>query len=458
MIKKYIGIFLVAMFCVYPTYALQISEVNFDPVGSDSGREWIEIFNESAQQIDLTTYYFFQGNSNHGIDVLTGDKNIGAGEYVVLVQDFNKFKVDYPAYTGKIYKANFSLVNTGESLGLKSSKTNIVNTINYSLYLSGIKEGETVNFDGANYFKGSPSPGTIGVASTNQTTDTSVSTTTNPTTATTTTNISTTTSYYSPTYFYRSYYPESEKTYTNAGENRTGISGAAITFIGNCVNGDKKIMSGTNYFWSFGDGASAEGKETKHIYKFPGEYTVDLETYVNGYKSTDTIFIKISDPDLKINLQNIKGDMVVELNNNGLDVVDLGEFLIKTSGGEFSRTSTLPKRLSILPHRSVKIPQEILSFATSTNFVSLNYPGGKTISEFKYIPKVENGTTGVTISTTTKVATLPLKRKLTFQPKIKETVVTSTVTGKVAVDNENKFVIKNESVSWFQTILSYLTK
>ena len=72
--------------------ALIISEIQFDPAGTDTDREWIEIFNDTSSTIDLTTYKFFENNTNHGIEFLQGEKNILSGEYVVLVQDLNKSK------------------------------------------------------------------------------------------------------------------------------------------------------------------------------------------------------------------------------------------------------------------------------------------------------------------------------------------------------------------------------
>ena len=99
MFKKLFCAFLV--FCLYLdfTFALVISEIQFDPAGSDTDREWVEIFNDTNSSLDLTTYKFFENNTNHGIEILSGDKNLGSGEYAILVQDLNKFKIDLcPGY------------------------------------------------------------------------------------------------------------------------------------------------------------------------------------------------------------------------------------------------------------------------------------------------------------------------------------------------------------------------
>ncbi len=95
--------------------ALTISEVHFDPDGSDTGREWIEVYNDTQNALDLTEIKFLEANVNHGIDIFnqanSTEKNISPSEYVVVVQDIDKFKIDFPNYLGKIFKSSFSLAN-----------------------------------------------------------------------------------------------------------------------------------------------------------------------------------------------------------------------------------------------------------------------------------------------------------------------------------------------------------
>lgn len=391
---KLLGAFAVFLCYVNVSFALVISEVQFDPTGTDTDREWVEIFNDTNSSVDLTTYKFFENNTNHGIDILSGDKNMASGEYAVLVQDLNKFKTDYPNYSGKIFKSSFSLSNSGESLSLKDKDGNIVNTINYSPSATGAGNGLTINLnpDGS-YTKGVASPGTgnLSVNSQTQTDNNDLNSTTTSATSTqltsTTTSTSTagtqdTSSFSTPIYYYRSYYPESQKVYVYAGENMLGVSGAEIFFNGRAVTGDNQTANGATFFWSFGDGENAEGAKVHHAYKYPGEYVVNLEGYWNGSKNDDRIYVKISDPQLNISLTKVNDENVAQINNKSNDQVDLGGYIVKTSGGEFEKVYTIGKHLTILPHKGVNLSQDLLGFATDTTNIVLAYSSGKVISEF----------------------------------------------------------------------------
>ncbi len=460
----------VFMFYTEISSALIISEIEFDPAGSDTDREWIEIFNDTNASVDLTTYKFFEANTNHGIDILSGDKNVASGEYVVLVQDLDKWKADFPSYTGKIFKSSFSLSNTGELLSLKDSGGNVLNTVTYSPSATGAGNGSTINYNGSGYVKADPTPGSGNL---------SVSTTVPPvdngtTTDTVATSTATTTDdlFVAPTYYSRSYWPESEKIYLNAGENKIGISGGDVIFEGRAVTGDKKPVTNATFFWNFGDGENGEGKTVTHIYKYPGEYTVDIEAYSSGNKRNGQIFVKIVDPELKIKLKDLRGDKVVEVANNGKDAVDIGGYIIKTTGGEFEFRSTLGKHLSIMPKKIINISQSTLKFATSTTKVVLMYPDGKEITGFSSneklgdIPKVADeviivpvGSTTATVYTREEFDRLqnlainekPVQKKTVASYKPKITVPNSTTSSPTS----QKFIVKNEDIGIVSSLLKY---
>jgi hypothetical protein len=50
--------------------ALVISEVMFNPAGGDNGREWIELFNDSASAIDLSDYSLGWGGADYTFGTL----------------------------------------------------------------------------------------------------------------------------------------------------------------------------------------------------------------------------------------------------------------------------------------------------------------------------------------------------------------------------------------------------
>jgi hypothetical protein len=442
------GVFLTLVLCVEQTFALMISEIQFDPVGTDTDREWVEIFNDTSSSVDLTTYKFFENNTNHGIDILSGDKNVESGEYVVLVQDLNKFKTDYPNYSGKIFKSSFSLSNTGESLSLKDKDGNILNAVNYSPSATGAGNGLTISFDGANYVKGEATPGSgsLQVNTTSNTNTTSASTTT----ATTTTNDV----YTTPVYYHRSYWPESEKVYVTAGENKIVIVGADVPFEASAVMGDKRLATDANYFWNFGDDTTAEGKKVFHSFKFPGEYIVVVDAYAGGSTNNTRVYVKVVEPSLSVKLDKYNDDKFVQINNTSNDEVELGGFLIKSSGGEYEYTSTLSKHFSILPMKSVKVGKDALKFATSTTKVVLTLPNGKELSS----STLATSTINILSLATTTTTNIPVKNLIFLKKKVtvvqkKEVPVTTTIAEKL--DNPTKFIVKDENSTIFKKVFAY---
>jgi hypothetical protein len=446
--KRALGTFFVIMCCINVSFALVISEIQFDPAGSDTDREWVEIFNDSQNSEDVTQDKFFENNTNHSISVLSGDKSLGSAEYAVIVQDLNKFKTDYPNYSGKIYKSSFSLSNSGESLSLKDKDGNNYFTVDYTSSASSAGNGFTLNFDGTSFVKGSANPGQgslqVGQIINNQNIN-SISTTTDSTTQTATSSGGFT----APVYYYRSYLPDWQTIYVNAGNNKIGMTGAGVIFETVAVTGDKKPVSAdTNYFWSFGDGGDAQGKNVMHVYKFPGEYTVDVEAYSNGSKASDRIYVKVIDPELSVFLKESNGERFAEIKNNSKDEVDVGGFQLKTTGGEFEYISTLAKHLSVMPGKSVKISQEVLKFATSSKNIFLTYTNGKEIA--KFLTPVATATGKITMLPKQEIATGTLLAVLTrddFEKVKVNFATTSTTTMQVVKKVTYKKQINNNQLS-----------
>ena len=72
-----------------------INEIMYDLEGTDTGREWIEIYNNTNTSVDLSTYKLFEANTNHALVVYEGNANISAGGYAIISSDPVKFKIDY---------------------------------------------------------------------------------------------------------------------------------------------------------------------------------------------------------------------------------------------------------------------------------------------------------------------------------------------------------------------------
>ena len=55
-----------------------INEIMYDVEGTDTGREWIEVYNDSDAPVDLSAFKFFEADTNHEIVSAEGNGEVGA--------------------------------------------------------------------------------------------------------------------------------------------------------------------------------------------------------------------------------------------------------------------------------------------------------------------------------------------------------------------------------------------
>ena len=69
-----------------------ISEIMYDlSSGSDTGREWVEVFNAGASSVHFTDWKFFEANTNHALSAVQGGESVASGAYAIIVDDATKF-------------------------------------------------------------------------------------------------------------------------------------------------------------------------------------------------------------------------------------------------------------------------------------------------------------------------------------------------------------------------------
>src|SRR3989344_1137863 len=142
-----------------------INEIMYDLDGSDSGREWIEIFNEGDDVIDLTNWKFFEANTNHGLVSYQGGIELSPGEYAIISDQPDKFLSDWPAFLGIIFDSSFSLNNTGEALAMKDDNLVIVNQVTYSSDSGAIGDGNSLQKINTSWNSAIPTPGAVNSSS-----------------------------------------------------------------------------------------------------------------------------------------------------------------------------------------------------------------------------------------------------------------------------------------------------
>ena len=145
---------------------IRITEIMYDLVGSDSGREWVEIFNAGSSAVNLEGWKFYEDNTNHSLNLIRGSVNLEAGGYAIIVDDSNKFLQDWPQYTGALFDSSFSLSNSGETIAIKNGDT-VIDEVNYNSSQGANGDGNSLQLINNQWLPTAPTPGSANQVSQN---------------------------------------------------------------------------------------------------------------------------------------------------------------------------------------------------------------------------------------------------------------------------------------------------
>ncbi len=125
-----------------------INEIMYDLKGSDEDREWVEIYNNSGESVDLTGWKFNDG-SNHILNIPPQNSGQGsiilnAGSYAILADNAAVFLSEHQGFSGTVIDSSFSLKNTGAVLKIINKNKAEVDNVSYSSSLGGKENGKTL--------------------------------------------------------------------------------------------------------------------------------------------------------------------------------------------------------------------------------------------------------------------------------------------------------------------------
>lgn len=348
--KKILLIF-IYIASVTQTQALQISEVMSNPTGDDSGREWIEVYNNTQESVDLTglTISIKGGNAVTASSV-SGGTVLPANGYAIIgstVTGATKFLQDYPLYNGLLLKSSISLVNTG----VTSIDIRMNGSIGDSLQsYTAAKEGSTFSLLNGSFVAGTPTPGSSNQASSQENVDSS------PVTQTTssTTETQATVAQMSPPNADITLYLPHDKIVVAGAETVFTVGG--MTRAGNPID---KLL----YTWAFGDGGQATGSSTKYRYVYPGVYIVQTEG-TNGYVSgTGRMRVRVVAPDIEIRgVQSGKYGTYLDILNPNNYELDFSQWQLSIDGNRYY----FPKNTLLAGNVTTHISGVAMGFASTT--------------------------------------------------------------------------------------------
>ncbi|OHA14078.1 MAG: hypothetical protein A2909_02665 [Candidatus Tagabacteria bacterium RIFCSPLOWO2_01_FULL_39_11] len=356
-----------------------INEIMYDLEGSDTGREWIEIFNTGSEPVDLASWKLYENDTNHKIDSARegGDFIISPGKYAVIADDAAVFFTDWPNFSGTVFDSSFSLKNTGENIIFRDSNLGDIDSVNYNPEWGANGDGNSLQKINGGWVVAGPTPGVKNVKQDE------------------TENSSENKSNFMPPAGdpnssgaggYAFLEPE---IYASAGKDRITVAGAEIEFFGEAFNKESELLENVRYLWAFGDGGYKEGKVVKHTYRFPGKYNAILNVSSGKTSVSDGVLVEAFPNGVYISEVKIGADAWIELHNDSSRIIDMSFWKLTFSRPDFMKEEVFqfPGSTFILPGSYLAVPQSIFQFSLSpqNGVIKLLYSNNMAVDDFNYL-------------------------------------------------------------------------
>lgn len=346
-----------------------INEIMYDPEGSDTSREWVEVYNSGSDDIDLTTYKLLESNVNHKITNYneTSVSLLKPGEYAIIADNPEKFLIDFPSFKNLLFDSAFSLNNTGEVLVIINSSGNIDDNFEYSADLGAGNNGNSLQKSSSGFWiEATPTPTLLN----KQESESKTSDNTSNTISTTSQDLPSTSTHSGQNSLTK--YIEKSQLEIGLGRDRIISVNTPINFQA-IYNTTKK----PRFLWNFGDTSIDKGQKSEHIYEKPGNYNVILNAFLNGYQATSRVKVKV----IPISVENLSitsGKLVdVLLKNKTSTEINLGGFILKYG----QKTFNIPADTIIDSNSEIIIPSKNTSFEFDEKnlYSEIFYPNGKSL-------------------------------------------------------------------------------
>lgn len=342
---------------IIPTVAsaqLEITEIMYDPEGSDSGREWIEIFNSSNEPVTIIggtvngSWRLFEESAKGVLSKRTFSFNGGPSitipplRYAIIANEVDKFVDDFPEFFGILMTSKMSLTNSeGRRLVIvNGTESNMSNVVTYAPVPEASGTGASLQrqLDGT-WIPALPTPGEENSDNRYELSDGGDGEEVGSTSGK------------DEFLELESKWPFTDEiVYVNAGQNIRAFVGQEIEFSGEARLRGGDVPRRANFNWAFGDGKGDRGRDTTHSYRRQGEYNVVLTVEYSGRSFRDRIRVQVVDQDI-ISMGEV-GDDFVEVVNSTDHNIDISGWGLES--GEEKMTFALGTYL--LPKNTVAIP------------------------------------------------------------------------------------------------------
>ncbi len=370
------------------------TEIMYNPIGADTGREWVEIYNDGTTTVDLTGWKFGDASSlNHTIFAPNDDKhpgqgsmNIPAGGYAIIADDASDFLLTHTGYVGTVLDTTLSLTNTnGIEISLRSESNGPALAKTAYVPLEGANEtGNTLQrTESGAWVASSSTPGA-------------------PTNSAVTINSEAVTSSTGG--------PEAGSAAPLSQTNKTqsiqtgmtahvlmpseGTVHIPIEFSSEVFGYSGEYRSGGVFHYAFGDAMADTQEQPGHVfhtYETPGLYIVTFTYKSNRYMAKPEVLVRknidISMPG--VNIVGVSTDGIIELKNTGPDDVDISFWSIASHADATTPLFVIPEGTSIHSGRSIFLPTYLTKMSdTQLQSINLLFPNGVVATTYTaYLPE-----------------------------------------------------------------------
>ena len=374
-----------------------ISEIMYNPAGTDTNREWVELHNNGTETVNVlsgrasTDWRFDDGSTS--LHYINDSLEIPADGYAIITNDKNTFNIEYPNVS-LVADTSMTLDNSGMvKIWDGSDPRVLVASYSYSSTQGADNDGNSLQFDGTAWCSASPTAGlensscdtgggnqndTGGGSNGNNTGGDATGDNNSGGGGSTTEKTSNT----------KPKVPEVLIIKTKITAKNTGFVNMPINFKGETMfSNGQNIFSG-RYLWNFGDGDSRQNLVTNnekftHTYYYPGDYTVILEHYPDFFAenpdAVSKLDIQIAQSAVYISSVGNEQDFFVELTNNSDFDADISTWSLSNGNRNFY----FPKNTIIPVKKKMKVSSRITGFTINDkNNLKLLSPIGEIVFDY----------------------------------------------------------------------------
>lgn len=165
----------------------------------------------------------------------------------------------------------------------------------------------------------------------------------------------------------------------DAGRERLAYVGAPVSFTAEYLMPNLVGDYTPRFFWTFGDGATAESRKVYHTYKFPSDYVVILNGSLGDLSAVSRTNIKVLSPEISISKASSN---LIELSNDGKFEINLGGWVLTKGSQKF----VFPEDTIIGAGKKISFPSDYTKLELSlTDSVELQNPSFGMVSKLNVL-------------------------------------------------------------------------